>query len=552
MSKATDNYKLWVKEVKDPDIAAQLAAMRGDGKAIENAFYRDLEFGTGGLRGIIGAGTACLNVYTVGKATEGVARFMDRSGLKSAAISYDSRNNSELFARTAARVLAMHGITVYISSELMPTPFLSYAVRALKCGMGIMITASHNPAVYNGYKLYGADGCQVMDEAADTVSKLIGGVDIFGVVPASYEEYAAKGLIEVIGGDTVDKYIAEVMSVSLGRAEGLKVVYSALNGAGYKLVPRVLKQLGAEVIAVPEQAQPDGNFPTCPYPNPEKPAALDLGLKLAAAKGADILIATDPDADRVGIAVKHKGGYKLISGNEAGVLLVDYLLKGRKAAGTLPVKPVIVKTIVTSGLGARVAAGYGAKTADVLTGFKYIGGVMEKLLAAGELDRFVIGFEESYGYLAGTHVRDKDAVVASMLIAEMCAAYKSKGKTLVDVIESIYAKYGYYQHIGDSYEYPGAAGSITMKKLLGDLRAALPSKVGGLKITRTIDYLTQKEFDLPRADVLQFDLEGGAQVIIRPSGTEPLIKTYLTVCKTIEQNKRIFAAIQADMDKLLK
>jgi len=548
MSRAIDNYNLWVKKVKDADIAAQLVDMRGDAAAIENAFYKDLDFGTGGLRGIIGAGTACLNIYTVGKTTEGVARFMKDKDLTSAAISYDSRINSELFARTAARVLASNGITVYITPELMPTPVASYCVRALKCGMGIMITASHNPAEYNGYKLYGADGCQVMDTDAAAVKGYIDGVDIFEVNTDNYD----KGLIKVIDQKVIDEYIAEVMSVSLGRVDGLKVVFSPFNGAGYKLVPQVLQKLGAEVIVVPEQAMPDGNFVTCPYPNPEKSAALELGLKLAQKEQADILIATDPDADRVGVAVRHGGEYKPLTGNETGVLLVDYMLDGKKAAGTLPTNPLIVKTIVTSGLGAKVAEGYGAETVDVLTGFKYIGGIMEKLAAKGELDRFVMGYEESYGYLAGTHVRDKDAVVAAMLIAEMTDKYKNAGKSLVDVLEQIFQKYGYYQHNGFSYEYAGASGSTKMKKLLADLRGNLPTVIGGLKVTRTIDYLTQREFDLPKADVLQFDLEGGAQAIVRPSGTEPLIKIYLTACKTREENAKLFAVMQADMDKLLK
>jgi len=418
--------------------------------------------------------------------------------------------------------------------------------------MGIMITASHNPAKYNGYKLFGSDGCQLDDDNSNIVkAQYIDKVDIFEVEPKEYDHYVNEKLIVTIGDEIVERYFKAVEKVSIVRANGIKIVYSPLNGAGYKFVPEILKRRGAEVVLVPEQAKPDGNFPTCPFPNPEKSEALKLGVVLAKNKKADLLIATDPDADRVGIAVRHNGDYRLLSGNEVGALLCDYLLGNIKDSPQKN-KPLVIKTIVTSELGARIAESYGAEIYNVLTGFKYIGSKLEKMYQAGEAERFVLGFEESYGYLVGTHCRDKDAVVASMLIAEMCSKYKTEGKTLVDIIDSLYARFGYYLHQLITYEYSGASGNVKMKELLSKLRTKSPNKIGGLKVVRVIDYLTQDKLSLPKADVLQFDLTDGAQVIIRPSGTEPLIKVYTTsCCNSSKDNERISVAIKMDVDKLL-
>lgn len=543
-----EKYELWLKKVSDKEVAAQLKAMKGDDKAIENAFYKDLEFGTGGLRGELGAGTNCLNVYTIRKVTQGIADCMKHYGYKKAAISHDSRINSDVFAAEVARVFAANGIKAYLTKELMPTPFLSFITRHYGADIGVMITASHNPAKYNGYKVYGSDGCQLTDARANEMIGYIEKVDPFEVKVADL-----KSGVEYVSDDVTELYLAEVKKRSVGSAEGLKVAYSPLNGTGYKLVPEMLKRIGVAALdIVKEQGYPDGHFTTCSYPNPEKAEALKLGLELAKAKNADILIATDPDADRMGIAVKHGGGYTLMTGNEVGVLLTDFLFARRKENGTLPKNPVLVKTIVSTDLAVKVADEYGAEVHNVLTGFKYIGDVIGKLEANGEAERFVLGFEESYGYLSGSYVRDKDAVVASMLTAEMTAYYKGKGKTLVDRINEIYEKYGYYEHRLKSYEYAGAEGNAKMKELLASLRAHLPSEIGGVKVADTVDYLTQTKFDLPKSNVLRFTLENGCSLIVRPSGTEPLIKVYYTAAKTREENQKLFESMQAYADSVLK
>lgn len=547
-----EKFELWQKSVTDAEVKAQLAKMSGDDKAIENAFYKDMEFGTAGLRGELGAGTNCLNIYTIRKVTQGIADCMKKYGQKVATISYDSRINSDVFAREVARVFAANGIKAYLTKELMPTPFLSFITRRFKADVGVMITASHNPAKYNGYKVYGSDGCQLTDARATEMIGYIDAVDPFAVKPAELEKNVKSGLIEWVGDDVAEEYLAEVKKRSVGSASGLKVAYSPLNGTGYKLVPEILKRSGVEKLdIVKEQGYPDGNFTTCSYPNPEKAAALELGLKLAKAENSDILIATDPDADRMGIAIKTASGYRLMTGNEVGVLLTDYVFSARKAAGTLPKNPVLVKTIVTTALAPKVAAEYGAEVHNVLTGFKYIGDVIGKLEAKGEQDRFVLGFEESYGYLSGSYVRDKDAVVASMLVAEMTAFYKKNGKTLENRINEIYDKYGYYEHKLKSYEYAGAEGNAKMKQLLSSLRGNLPAQIGGIKVTEVTDYLTQTRFDLPKSNVLSFMLENGCSVIVRPSGTEPLIKVYFTASKTLEENKKLFAAMTEYADSVL-
>ena len=540
--KAIEKYKEWCEKVTDDALRAQLDAMKNDPTAIENAFYKELEFGTGGLRGELGAGTNCLNVLTIGKVTQGIAERMRKCGQKTVAVSCDSRINSDVFKEKVACVMAANGIKAYVTRELMPTPFLSFLTREVKADIGVMITASHNPAKYNGYKVYGSDGCQLTDEPATEMIGYIAKVDPFAVQTESFAYYREKGLIEYASDEITEKYLACVFSRSIDSAAGLKVAYSPLNGTGYKLVPEILKRAGVEKIdVVAEQSMPDGNFTTCSYPNPEKPEALKLGLALAKKCDSDILIATDPDADRIGTAVKHKGSYRLMTGNEIGVLLTDYILSRRKEKGTLPADPVIVTTIVSTSLAERVAQEYGVTFYNVLTGFKYIGGVIGMLEQKGEADRFVLGFEESYGYLAGSYVRDKDAVVASMLVAEMTAYHLQRDKTLVDRIEEIYAKFGTYEHKLKSYEYPGAEGNAKMAQLLADLRKNLPAELGGSKIVKTIDYLTQTEFDLPKANVLSFLAENGSKLIVRPSGTEPLIKLYITAASTPAENEKIFA-----------
>lgn len=548
-----EQYEQWVKKVTEPEVKKQLEAMKGDDKAIENAFYKYLEFGTAGLRGELGAGTNCLNVYTIRKVTQGIADCMKQSGLKTAAISYDSRINSDVFAAETAKVFAANGIKAYLTKELMPTPYLSFIVRHFKADIGVMITASHNPAKYNGYKVYGSDGCQLTDARANEMIGYIDNVDPFKVTTAAIDSYVKSGKIEYVGGDIAEYYLSEVMHRAVGNAEGLKIAYSPLNGTGYKLVPEILRRMKAETLdIVKEQGYPDGRFETCSYPNPEKPEALKLGLQLAREKEADILIATDPDADRMGIAVRHNGDYTLMTGNEVGVLLTDYVFSKKKENGTLPENPVLVKTIVSTALAAEVAREYDADVRDVLTGFKYIGDVIGKLEAKGEADRFVLGFEESYGYLSGSYVRDKDAVVASMLTASMTAHYKKQGKTLVDRITEIYEKYGYYEHKLKSYEYAGAEGNAKMKKILSDLRNNLPEKIGGMKVTDTVDYMKQTRFDLPKSNVLSFKLDNGCSLIVRPSGTEPLIKVYFTAAKTREENAALFAEMNAYADSVLK
>ncbi len=548
--KETEKYELWLARVTDAEVRAQLESMRGDENAIVNAFYKDLEFGTGGLRGELGAGTNCLNVYTIRKVTQGIADCMKRYGFRTAAISRDSRIGSDRFAAAAAEVFAANGITAYVTHELMPTPFLSYMTRETKSDIGVMITASHNPSKYNGYKVYGADGCQLTDARAAEMTGYIEAVDPFDVPVKPFEAGLKDGSIRYIDDGLIDRYIAAVREQSLGSAAGVRVVYSALNGTGYKLVPRILREVGAsDVTEVSEQCRPDGRFPTCPYPNPEKPEALRLGLELTEKIGADILIATDPDADRIGVAVRTADGCRLLTGNETGVLLTDYIFARRKERGTLPDRPVLVKTIVTTELGFKVAEKYRPETYDVLTGFKYIGDVIGKLEKKGEESRFVFGFEESYGCLAGTYVRDKDAVVAAMLVAEMAAYYKNRGLTLVDRIEEIYAEFGTYQHKLVSKEFPGAEGHARMQTLLENLRRHLPETLAGAKVTEVIDYLVQEEFDLPKSNVLSLKTDTGTRLVIRPSGTEPLIKFYITASRTPAENEKTVAAVLGWLDE---
>lgn len=546
-------YKKWTQKIKDADLLNELKAIENDEEEIKNRFYKHLEFGTGGLRGIIGAGTNCLNIYTIRKATAGLCRYLEELGGKSAAISYDSRINSRLFAETAACVLAGCGIKTYIVKELMPTPFLSFAVRRLKTDAGIMITASHNPAKYNGYKVYGSDGCQITDAAAAAITEYIEKTDPFDVEEGDYKTLLNGGMIEYIDGSVEEEFLRAVLKCSINKTENLKICYTPLNGSGYRIVPEIFKLNGAsDLVYVKGQDYPDGNFATCPYPNPEKAEALKLGLETAARENCDILLATDPDADRVGVAVYHNGGFVLLTGNETGVLLCEYLLSQKKAKGTLPQKPLIVKTIVTTELAEKIASCYGAEIKNTLTGFKYIGEIITLMEKEGKSGNFVLGFEESYGYLGGDYVRDKDAVGACMLIAEMASFYKKQGLTLVDALSSLYAGYGKYQHKLVSKEFEGADGAEKMKNLLAGLRQSDVTEIGGLKVINFTDYLTQTKYALPRANVLCYDLEGGAQIIIRPSGTEPLIKFYLTAASGENKNKEIFSKLTEFIEKRFK
>ena len=545
-------YETWLEKAEDGALKEELERIRADEKAIENKFYKELQFGTGGLRGEIGAGTNCLNIYTIGKATQGVADYVKSMGGKAVAVSYDSRINSDVFARRAASVLAGNGIRVYLVKELMPTPFLSFATRWFHADAGIMITASHNPAKYNGYKVYGSDGCQITDEAAAKITRFIEPVDCFAVKAGDFDRYVSEGKIEYIKEEVEEAYLEAVQKQSVWKAEGLKITYTPLNGTGYRIVPKMLSRMGLkEVNIVKEQGKPDGHFPTCAYPNPEKPAAMALGLEYAREAGSDILLATDPDADRVGIAVRTSDGYKLMSGNEVGALLEDFLLARRQENGTLPADAVVIKTIVTTGLGEKIAAKYGARVINVLTGFKYIGEQIGKLEKAGKAESFILGFEESYGYLAGSYVRDKDAVVAVMLIAEMASYYKERGKTLAERMEELYAEYGTYAHKLLTFEYAGASGAKKMQELLKELRQEQPKEIAGLKVEGYVDYLSQTQRELPKANVMQYDLEGGAQAIVRPSGTEPQIKVYLTAAKTPAENARELMELESAMKKLL-
>ena len=532
-------YKLWCeKAVDDPDLQAELKSIEGDEEAITDRFYRDLEFGTGGLRGVIGAGAYRLNIYTIRRATQGLADYVNGAFENgSVAIAYDSRIKSDVFAKEAASVLAANGIKVYIYAELMPTPMLSWAVRKLGCNAGIVVTASHNPAKYNGYKVYGADGCQITLDVANTVIGKINAVPMFdGAKIMSFDEGVKSGKIELIGQDVIEAYLDKVQEqgihTDLVADSGLKVVYTPLNGTGNKPVRAILKRIGIkEVTVVPEQENPDGNFPTCPFPNPE--------IKEALAKGIDLLLATDPDCDRVGIAVPSPDGdYVLFTGNEVGALLFEYICEERIKLGTMPEKPVAVKTIVTTDIVKAMAEKYGVELRNVLTGFKFIGEQIGFLENDGEDDRYIFGFEESYGYLAGSYVRDKDAVVASMLICEMAAFYRTKGVSLLQAREEMYKKYGNYLHSQSSFTCEGASGMQRMKELMAMLRNETPKEIGGFKVTSFADYVASEKVDmvtgektaitLPKSDVLAFDLENGASVIIRPSGTEPKIKAYYT------------------------
>ena len=540
-------YNEWLENaVEDKDLTSELENIKNNEDEIYDRFYTALKFGTAGLRGIIGAGTNRMNIYVVRQATQGLANYvLKKYGNGSVAISHDSRIKADLFMNEAARVLAANGIKVYITSELQPTPVLSYLVRYFKCQAGIMVTASHNPAAYNGYKAYGEDGCQMTDVAANTVYDEISKLDMFKDVKiADFDEAVKSGMIEYVDESVYDTYLEKVMEqqVNPGVCNGadLKVVYTPLNGTGNKLVRKVLGKIGVnDVVVVPEQELPDGNFTTCPYPNPEIKEALAKGLELCEKEQPDLLLATDPDADRVGIAVKdYDGSYRLISGNEDGVMLTNYILSCKKASGKLPEKPVVVKTIVTTKLINKLCEKYGCELKNVLTGFKYIGEVILNLEKKHEENRYLFGFEESYGYLSGTYVRDKDAVVASMLVCEMAAYYKKQGKSLAEVIDGLYEEFGYYLNQTYSFEFGGAAGMQKMADIMTAVRDNTPKSIAGYDVVKVSDYLLRKEtdvatgsvtdIDLPKSNVIALHLADDNAVIIRPSGTEPKIKLYIT------------------------
>lgn len=560
-------YGNWLTNVSDETLLNELKTMND--AVINDAFYKNLEFGTGGLRGVIGAGLNRMNIYTVGKATQGICNYLlshEKKNL-SVAIAYDSRINSELFAKTAAGVFAANGIKAHIFKELMPTPVLSFAVRTLHCNAGIILTASHNPAKYNGYKVYGSDGCQITLDMAEAVLSLIKKVDIFSDVKTSdFEKGLESGKISYIDDSLVQNYLDEVEKCAVDKEtinkSDLKVIYTPLNGTGNKPVREILKRQGLDKLTiVPEQENPDGNFTTCKQPNPEERSAFAKALELAETVKPDILLATDPDCDRVGVAVKTKDGYELLTGNETGCLMLHYILTRRAENETLPEKPVVVKTIVTSRLADAIAADFNATLIDTLTGFKFIGeqiGILEK---HGEEDRYVFGFEESYGSLPGSYVRDKDAVAASMLICEMAAFYKLEGRTLLDALDGLYKKYGCYRHKLLSYVFEGEDGVHRMKELTEKLRKGLES-FSGLKVLSTADYLLsvktepngkKTEIKLPKSDVIAFELENNCEVIVRPSGTEPKLKCYLTAKgNTVCEADEILSRLQKEFDSIIK
>ena len=558
-------YDLWCKNATDDkDLLPELLEIKGNDKEIEDRFAVSLKFGTAGLRGVIGAGTNRMNVYTVRQATQGLADYCNEDFENpSIAIAYDSRIKSDVFAKEAAACLAANGIKVYIYPELMPTPMLSYAVRALNCDSGIVITASHNPAKYNGYKVYGPDGCQMTLDAANKVLQNIEKVDMFtGAKTMDFDSGVKCGKIEYIGRDIYEGYLKAVKECGIHTdcvaESGMKVVFTPLNGTGNKPIRDILKMIGVkDVVVVPEQENPDGNFPTCPFPNPEIKEALALGIELSEKQHPDLLLASDPDADRMGIAVPDKNGeFVLFSGNEVGALLLEYICKERTALGTMPKNPITIKTIVTTDIIKKIADEYGVEMIEVLTGFKFIGEQIGLLEKKGEQDRFIFGFEESYGYLGGSYVRDKDAVIASMLICEMTAFYKTKGISLIEARANMYAKYGNFVHTQKSFICEGVSGMEKMTEIMDGLRNDPPKEISGLSVLKFSDYLTgvtldcltgnKSEITLPKSNVLSFVLQDGAKVILRPSGTEPKIKAYYT---TIAERRRDAEALEEKISK---
>ena len=558
-------YNEWLqKATGDADLIAELEAIKGNDDEILDRFYRSLEFGTAGLRGVIGAGTNRMNIYTVGRATQGLADFLNKNYENpSVAIGYDSRIKSEYFSREAAEVLAANGIKVYIYDELEPTPCLSYAIRHFHTSSGIILTASHNPSKYNGYKCYNPKGYQMTDEEAEETYGFIQKVDYFtGIKKVDFDKAVEDGMIEYIGQDVIEMFLDEVQKQCINpdivKQADLKVIYSPLNGTGNKPVRKILDRIGVKnVYVVPEQEKPDGNFPTCPFPNPEIKQVFELGLEMNKNIGADLLLATDPDCDRVGIAVPDKTGeLVLMSGNEVGAMLLNYILAQKKEKGILPETAIAVKSFVSTDIAEVIAKKYNCTFKNLLTGFKYIGELITNLEEQGRADDFVMGFEESYGYLAGTHARDKDAVVASMLICEMAAFYKTQGMNLVDVMNSLYDEFGYYSNVVESYTFEGAAGMEKMASIMDGLRSNPPKEIAGMPVVSISDYKTStvtytdsspsERIDLPKSNVLAFSLENGNKVIVRPSGTEPKIKAYITAIGTDRQSADELAGVMVN------
>ena len=548
-----EKYKLWKEKVEDEELKKELERLSEE--EIEDAFYRNLFFGTGGLRGILGAGTNRMNIYVVAKASQGLANYLNKKyDQPSIAVGFDTRINSELFAKVSSEVFTCNGIKVYLFKEPFPVPSLSFAVRYLKCSAGIMITASHNPSQYNGYKVYGDDGCQITTDTAKSIYCEIESIDEFYVKRKSLSD---NGLVEFINDDVITEYIEEVKKQSFLFGEkidkNISIVYTPLNGTGLVPVTRVLKEMGySEIITVEEQEQPDGNFPTCPYPNPELREALELGIKCADENIADILIASDPDCDRVGVAVKDNGGFVLLNGNQVGVLLLNYICEQKAKYNMLNGEPVLIKTIVTTDLADIVANKFGVKTINVLTGYKFIGeqiGILEK---NNRLDDFVFSFEESDGYLSGTYVRDKDGVNGSCLICEMFAYYKSKKVSLLDKLNDIYAEFGYYVNSLQSYEYTGSDGLKKMQSIMNQFRRKQLKKIAGINVKRCNDYLEGIDM-LPKSDVIKIFLEDRSSIVIRPSGTEPKLKVYVSsVRKTMIDSKKINDKISDCISKMVK
>ena len=571
MNDAAKLYDLWLEKTADnEEIHSELLAIKGSDEEILDRFYRNLEFGTAGLRGVLGAGTNRMNTYTVCQATQGLADYLNsKYEGASVAVGYDSRINSDVFSKQCAEVLAANGIKAYIFPRLMPTPLLSFAVMRLKCNSGIVITASHNPSKYNGYKCYDPAGYQMTDEAAMETYSFIQKVDMFeDVKRIPFDEATEKGLIEYIPDSLAEEFYSQVMQRPINPevigGSDIKIIYTPLNGTGNIPVRTVLSRAGFKnVSVVPEQEMPDGKFPTCPYPNPEIRQVFECALKMTESEKADLLLGTDPDCDRVGIAVLSGDEYVLLSGNDVGVLLAEYMLSARKAKGTLPENPVMTKSFVSTPLFDRVAAKYGCKVVDVLTGFKYVGEFISKLQKEGGENRFVMGFEESYGYLIGTHARDKDAVAASLMICEMTAYYKSKGKTLVDVLNDIYAEFGNYANRLYNFAFEGASGMVKMAEIMSDTRKNPPKELAGLRVLKVHDFeagfVTDCEtgektaIELPKSNVLAYSLPDGNFAIVRPSGTEPKIKVYITGCgKTAQGAAELAESLGGAMKKLLK
>ena len=566
----TERFNKWLEcATADKDIIDELESIKNDYEAINDRFYKDLTFGTGGLRGVIGAGTNRMNIYTVGRATQGLAEYVNSvSKNGKVAIAYDSRIKSDVFAKHSAAILAANGIKVYIYKELMPTPMLSFAVRYYGCDAGIVITASHNPAIYNGYKAYGPDGSQLNLEASEYVLSIMNKVDIFdGVKTTDFDDAVANGNIEYIDDECINSYLknvkAQQVNSDICKCSDLKVIYTPLHGAGNKPVREILKQIGLEdVTVVKEQELPDGNFPTAPYPNPELKQPFELALELAKEKKPDLLLATDPDCDRVGIAVRHNGEYTLLTGNQVGALLLNYILSEKAKNGSMPKNPIAVKTIVTTELCQKIADKYNCELKNVLTGFKFIGEQIGILESKNEIERYIFGFEESYGYLAGGYVRDKDAVVASMLICEAVCFYKSKGKTFIDVLNELYAEFGYFSNSQVSFAFEGQSGMQKMANIMKELCNNPPKQIAGSRVTQIADYISstrtfcnnesKEKINLPKSDVLEYILENGSSFIVRPSGTEPKIKIYVSSVGKDESEANFIADnIKASVKEIL-